>query len=82
LGNKTLSADVFLKNLVRATNEYKNFIDLHFIFSSKNDFLYRQKGQLKLDNTILEECLPFLVDERLVPGAFTNSNYFVGSLVD
>jgi len=70
----------FLKNLVTATNKYKNFIDLEFIFSSTEDFLYRQKGQLKLDNTILEECLPYLVDRRLTPGAFTKSNQFVGDV--
>ena len=51
---------------------------MDFIFSSKKDFLYRQKGQLKLDNTILEECLPYLIDERLVPGPFSKENYFVG----
>jgi hypothetical protein len=28
------------------------------IYDSPEDFLYRQKGQLKLDNTILEEFLP------------------------
>lgn len=27
----------------------------------QNDFLYRQKGQLKLDNTVIEEFLPVLV---------------------
>lgn len=74
------NGDNFLKNLVIATNEYKNFIDLEFIFSSEEDFLYRQKGQLKLDNTILEECLPYLVDRRLTPGAFIKSNRFVGDV--
>jgi len=73
-----LSSEEYLSALVEATNQYKNFIDLDFIFGSNEDFLYRQKGQLKLDNTILEECLPYLVDKRLVPGAFTKENYFVG----
>lgn len=78
LKNKDFSADMYLEAIVNATNKYKNFIDLEFIFSSKEDFLYRSKGQLKLDNTILEECLPYLIDERLVPGPFTKKNYFVG----
>ena len=78
LQDKTISADKYLQALVDATNKYKNFIDLDFIFSSSNDFLYRQKGQLKLDNTILEECLPYLVDKRLVPGPFSTVNHFVG----
>lgn len=37
------------------------FIELELIFDSSEDFLYRQKGQLKLDNTILEEFLPQLM---------------------
>lgn len=80
LKDKESDKDNFLKNIVTATNEYKNFIDLDFIFSSEQDFLYRQKGQLKLDNTILEECLPYLVDVRLTPGAFIKSNKFVGDV--
>ena len=30
-----------------------------------NNFLYRQKGQLKLDNTIIEEFLPILLTSVL-----------------
>lgn len=47
--------------LVDATNRYKKFIDMDLIFNSEADFLYRQKGQLKLDNTIIEEFLPQLI---------------------
>jgi hypothetical protein len=50
-----------VQKLVDATNQYKTFIDLELIFDSPEDFLYRQKGQLKLDNTILEEFLPQLM---------------------
>lgn len=50
-----------VERLVEATNRYKRFIELDLIFDSPHDFLYRQKGQLKLDNTILEEFLPQLV---------------------
>ncbi|MCK4540653.1 MAG: Bpu10I family restriction endonuclease [Spirochaetales bacterium] len=50
-----------VKKLVGATNRYKKFIELDLIFDSTDDFLYRQKGQLKLDNTILEEFLPQLM---------------------
>ncbi len=49
-----------VQRLVDATNQYKRFIELELIFNSPADFLYRQKGQLKLDNTILEEFLPHL----------------------
>lgn len=50
-----------VQKLVDATNHYKMFIELELIFDSSEDFLYRQKGQLKLDNTILEEFLPQLM---------------------
>jgi len=50
-----------VQTLVEATNIYKRFIELNLIFDSQGDFLYRQKGQLKLDNTILEEFLPHLI---------------------
>jgi hypothetical protein len=50
-----------VQKLVDITNQYKLFIELELIFDSSDDFLYRQKGQLKLDNTILEEFLPQLM---------------------
>jgi SAM-dependent methyltransferase len=50
-----------VQKLVEATNRYKILIELDLIFDSPEDFLYRQKGQLKLDNTILEEFLPQLL---------------------
>ena len=51
-----------VQRLVESLNCYRNWIDLDFVFDSPNDFLYRDKGQLKLDNTILEEFLPILVN--------------------
>ena len=48
-------------SLVASLNRYKKSIDLELIYDSSEDFLYRQKGQLKLDNTVLEEFLPRLV---------------------
>ena len=54
-----------VKRLIDTTNEYKLFTELTLIFDSQEDFLYRQKGQLKLDNTILEEFLPRLLHKGL-----------------
>lgn len=62
------SSSEVLAALVAALNSYKRYIEIDLIFSSSDDFLYRQKGQLKLDNTILEEFLPYLFDNRLIPG--------------
>jgi hypothetical protein len=60
-----LGSDNSVEKLVQATNNYKRFIELDLIFDSSDDFLYRQKGQLKLDNTILEEFLPHLIYRSL-----------------
>lgn len=61
-----------VQRLVDATNRYKLAIELDLIFDSPGEFLYRQKGQLKLDNTILEEFLPQLLYRglNLADGAF------------
>lgn len=52
-----------IQKLVDLLNEYKFYLDVTLIFDSENDFLYRQKGQLKLDNTVLEEFLPIFVNK-------------------
>lgn len=52
------------ENVIKAItlfNDYKLYIDLELIFNSEDDFLYRQKGQLKLDNSVIEEFLPYLI---------------------
>lgn len=55
-----------IEKLVGLLNEYKFYIDLDLIFDSPEDFLYRQKGQLKLDNTVMEEFLPILVRKCII----------------
>lgn len=55
------SSDEIINQMVRSLNEYKLFIDIDLVFDSDNDFLYRQKGQLKLDNSIIEEFIPWLI---------------------
>ena len=64
----TAEGDDLLAALVTALNDYKRFIEVDLIFDSPADFLYRQKGQHKVDNSVLEEFLPRLADTRLVPG--------------
>ena len=68
-----------LAALVEALNDYKLYIELELIFDAADDFMYRQKGQLKLDNTVLEEFLPYLFDVRLVPGLARIANLNCGS---
>ena len=55
------SGDRLVEPMVASLSRYKTYVDLDLIFDSRNDFLYRQKGQLKLDNTIIEEFMPWLV---------------------
>jgi hypothetical protein len=56
-----------LRQIIQLLNEYKLYVDIDLIFDSPQDFLYRQKGQLKLDNSILEEFLPRLINSRFLP---------------
>lgn len=39
--------------MVELLNEYRIYIDVDLVFDSQADFLYRQKGQLKLDNSVI-----------------------------
>src|SRR3990172_7979189 len=55
--------------MVTLLNEYKLFVEVDIIFDREDDFLYRQKGQTKLDNSIIEEFLPHLVSKCLMKDA-------------
>lgn len=68
--------DEIIEALVALMSEYKLYIDVDLIFDSTEDFLYRQKGQLKLDNSIIEEFLPRLVEKYLQPEL--NTNIYLG----
>jgi len=51
---------------------------VELIYDSPGDHLYRQSGQHKVGNSILEEFLPRLADTRIVPGLALLPNYSVG----
>ena len=70
--------EILLAALVESLSAYKNAIDLNLIYDSEADFLYRQNGQLKLSNSVLEEFLPYLFDARLVPGFTRLKNVVCG----
>lgn len=55
------NAEDCLSESVNLLNSYKQDLELNLIYASPNDFLYRQKGQLKLDNTVIEEFLPIFI---------------------
>ncbi|MBF0538463.1 MAG: Bpu10I family restriction endonuclease [Nitrospirae bacterium] len=54
-----------IAQMLKLLSEYKLFIDIELIYDSTNNFLYRQKGQLKIDNTIIEEFLPIIINTLL-----------------
>ena len=53
--------DELVSRMVSMLDNYRTYIDMDLIFDSDHDFLYRQKGQLKLDNSVIEEFLPILI---------------------
>ena len=55
-----------IRAIVALLNEYRLSIDVELVFDSPQDFLYRQKGQLKLDNSVIEEFLPHLVQPAIL----------------
>ncbi|HET9180358.1 MAG TPA: Bpu10I family restriction endonuclease [Terriglobia bacterium] len=59
--------DKRIDQLVRLLNDYRLYLDVDVIFDSEADFLYRQKGQLKLDNSVIEEFLPWLICPAVIP---------------
>lgn len=52
--------------MVRLLNVYKDVLEVELIAKRGSDFLKRQKGQLKLDNSILEEFLPHLLRTEII----------------
>lgn len=68
-----------LQKMVDLLNEYRVRMDIDLIFDSHHDWLYRQKGQIKLDNSVIEEFLPRLVYSPLVP-ELVNMDIVVGPI--
>lgn len=91
LGQVAGSPEEVVRKMVGLLNDYRLYLDVNIVFDSEFDFLYRQKGQLKLDNSVVEEFLPRLVQPNVIPelagtgmsvgpvGAFS-SLFFVSSL--
>lgn len=60
------SGNEFLSDLLRLLNDYKDYLEVELIARKGSDFLKRQKGQMKLDNSVIEEFLPRLASPRLL----------------
>ncbi len=63
----SIDPDEKLRKMVSLLNQYRIQMDIELIFDSADDWLYRQKGQIKLDNSVIEEFLPRLINSSLVP---------------
>lgn len=55
-------------DLVVNLNEYKDYLEVELIAGRGSAFIKRQKGQLKLDNSVIEEFLPYLVVPEIIEG--------------
>lgn len=65
-------------DMTNLLNEYKNYLELELIARQCSPFIKRQKGQLKLDNSVLEEFLIRLVDPSILNGLPTDFQLEVG----
>lgn len=68
-----------VKRLVSLLNEYKDYLEVELIAKRGSDFLKRQKGQMKLDNSVLEEFLPYLIDKNILSNLPTQFELETGS---
>ena len=64
-------------DMVRLLNEYKDHLEVDLILEKGSSFLTRQKGQMKLDNSILEEFLIHLVRPEII-NSLPNSDLVTG----
>ena len=79
MGEITSKGDDFLREMVNRLNEYKDYLEVELVARHGSEFLKRQKGQMKLDNSIIEEFLPHLVDNRLLKNLPTSFHVETGS---
>ena len=62
----TTSGKQRVLDMTRLLNGYKDLLEVELIAGQGSAFLKRQKGQLKLDNSVMEEFLIHLVDRRIL----------------
>lgn len=66
LSKLTSKGENRVKEMTTLLNQYKDYLEIDLIASKGSDFLKRQKGQLKLDNSVLEEFLIHLVNPSIL----------------
>ena len=62
----TSTGQARIDEMTALLNEYKDYLEVDLIATKGSDFIKRQKGQLKLDNSVLEEFLIHLVNPAIL----------------
>lgn len=78
INKETVSQTV--ERMTQLLNEYRNYLDVEVIFDSEDNFLYRQKGQTKLDNSVIEEFLPHLIMKCVLEGKLDDESFQLGPM--
>lgn len=68
LSKLTSKGDKRVEEMTTLLNEYKDFLEVDLIAKNGSPFIKRQKGQMKLDNSIIEEFLIHLVSDDILKG--------------
>jgi len=68
LSEPTSTGKARVEEMVKWLNWYKDQFEVDLVMKRGSDFLRRQKGQLKLDNSIMEEFLIQLVHSDIIQG--------------
>ena len=74
----TTAGDERVRQMTTLLNDYKDTLEIELIARQGSPFIKRQKGQLKLDNSVLEEFLVHLVHPAIIEGLPENLELTVG----
>lgn len=67
-----------VREMTNLLNEYKDQLEVELIAKDGSPFIKRQKGQLKLDNSVLEEFLVMLVTPSVISGLPNDLSLTIG----
>lgn len=68
LSQLTFTSKERIYEMTRLLNVYKDFLEVDLIAKRGSAFIKRQKGQLKLDNSVIEEFLVHLATSKVLSG--------------
>ncbi len=68
IGGLESEGDARVRDLTSLLNRYKDYLEVDLIARKGSAFVRRQKGQLKLDNSIIEEFLVHLINPNVIEG--------------